>query len=75
MWEADCRNLGPTAAAVFLDALENGSEGEQFGALIGLRLFGYEAWADGYGDALLYRVREPVAQVWKMIQPKIRLPP
>jgi len=43
----------------FLVALENGTENEQYAALLALRLFGYEAWGVGYGDELVYEVKEP----------------
>jgi|EndMetStandDraft_8_1072994.scaffolds.fasta_scaffold418290_2 hypothetical protein len=58
-WLDACRALGPESAPELLDALEHGDEGEQYGAVIGLREFGYEVWAVGYGEDLGYSVRSP----------------
>jgi len=51
--------LEPESIPVFLDAHENGTENEQYAALLALRLFGCEAWGVGYGAELVYEVKEP----------------
>jgi len=54
-----------------LQALEDGTEIEQYAALLGLRLFGYEAYGQGYGRDLRYRVRAPEEAEAKIVKPKI----
>ncbi|KAB2910700.1 MAG: hypothetical protein F9K40_02085 [Kofleriaceae bacterium] len=68
-WQLECREFGPDAVDVALDALENGSENEQYVAVLALRLFGYEADAEGYDEELVYRVRAPDEQESRMITP------
>jgi hypothetical protein len=58
-WRGRCLSLGPTTSSVFIKVLENGDEAQQYGALVGLRLYGYEVWAEGYGLDVTYRVRAP----------------
>jgi hypothetical protein len=70
-WQQRCRALGPESIPVFLDVLENGEEAEQYSALLALRLFGYEAFGEGYGPELCYRVKEPGATDARLIRPKI----
>ncbi|GLY76789.1 hypothetical protein Airi01_050560 [Actinoallomurus iriomotensis] len=70
-WLDACRALGPESAPALLDALEHGDEGEQYGAVVCLRQFGYEAWAEGYGEELRYTVRFPDGEE-KLIEPDQR---
>lgn len=70
-WQARCRELGHESVPVFLDALENGDEPEQYAALLSLRLFGWEAFGEGYGSELRYRVTEPGGSNAKVIRPRI----
>ena len=58
-WIHECRSFGPDSAPELLEALERGDESEQYGAVVCLRQFGYEIWADGYGRELKYTVRPP----------------
>jgi len=67
----DFRDLGERCAPLLLDALQNGTEDEQYAAVLGLRLFGYYASADGYGGDLVFEVREPGATDVRIIKPKI----
>ena len=69
MWREHCRSLPADAPTVFLDLLGNGSEAEQYVALIALREFRFEAWGQGYGAALEYRVRRPGETEWLIIKP------
>lgn len=68
-WEQEGRAFGEEAIPVFLERLENGSYIEQHAALLGLRFFGYEAWAEGYWEGIVYKVRRP-DQDWRYIKPK-----
>jgi len=56
---------------VFLDAHENGTENEQYAALLALRLFGYEAWGVGYDDELVYEVKEPGSDAGRIVRPRV----
>jgi hypothetical protein len=67
-WIADCRRLGPESAPELLEALVHGDEGEQYGAVVGLREFGYEVWALGYDEDLRYTVRTPEGEE-RVIEP------
>jgi len=69
-WKVRCRALGPRAPAIFMEALEHGSESEQYAALIGLREFGYSTSAEGYGREVVYRIKPPgLAEL--VIRPKV----
>src|SRR5262245_48552014 len=70
-WQIRCRALGPACTPIFLEALEYGSESEQYAALLGLRLFGYEAFGEGYGPELQYSILAPGATQIQVIKPRI----
>ena len=70
-WERTCVSFGPAAPTIFLEALEHGTDGEQIVALYGLRLHGYEAFADGYDRDYLYRVKAPGESEPRIIRPKV----
>ena len=73
-WQAGCRQLGEDSTADLLDALQHGDEGEQYGAVIGLRVFGYEVWGVGYWDDLQYTVRPAGGEEVRTIVPDVRSP-
>ena len=70
-WHHNWRALGPGAASRLIEVLEHGTEDEQYSAVIALRLFGYEVWADGYGPDYFYELTEPGAHEKRIIKPKI----
>ena len=70
-WASACRSLGPTAAEAFLVVLTLGSGDEQYRALVGLRVLGYEAWAVGTGRKTMYAVRAPGAITAQTVVPKV----
>ena len=75
LWQRECCEFGPDAVDVALETLENRSENEQYAALLALRLLGYEAEAEGYDEELIYRVRAPHEQEWRVISPKLKPSP
>ena len=70
-WQRRCQALGPESVPAFLTVLEDGEEAEQYAALLGLRLFGYEAFGEGYGPDFYYHLKEPGATEVRVIKPKI----
>jgi hypothetical protein len=68
-WQEQVRTLGDRAPDVLLDALENGRENQQLVAVIALRYFGYESYAEGYGSKTVYKVRLPGAADLQTIIP------
>ena len=54
-----------------LDALSEGVFMEQYGAVLALRSIGAEAWAEGYGEDLVYRVRLRDSE-WQTVKPAVR---
>ncbi len=68
-WEAQCKQLGKDAPRVFLQALKKADEAEQYAALLGLRLYGFEVWGEGYGPDFFYKLRFPGEKQWKIIKP------
>jgi hypothetical protein len=72
MWEERARALPLSAASYCLNALVSGPEESHYAALLVLRTHGYEAWAEGYGKDLIYRVREPGRDDWRIITPRDR---
>ena len=68
-WQDDCNRLGPQAPKVFLEALRLGDETTHYPALLGLRIFGYEAWGVGDGRARTYKVRKVGTEEWILINP------
>jgi hypothetical protein len=75
-WKAECLSLGPGAIAVFLRALEYGSELEQYASLLGLRFHGYEISAEddeaGVAGDLVYRLREPDGAQSRVVVPRVK---
>lgn len=70
-WQSACDVLDCNAAPAMINALQSGSLLAQEAALLCLRRHGYEAWADGYGAHLKYRVRRVGESDWQHIQPEI----
>ena len=70
-WHERGRSLPPAEAVpAFIEALKQGSESQQYAALLGLRLFGFSAFAEGYGSDFIYRLKAPGASVDEVIKPK-----
>lgn len=63
VWAGEVRRVGRGAEAHFLNALSNGTDADQYAALIALRVLGCEAWAEGYDADLTYRVRNDNREV------------
>lgn len=53
-------------------ALAEGNQNAQYGALLALRKYGYEAWATGHGDDRIFKVRRIGETDWTFIEAKIR---
>lgn len=71
-WKARGADLPPDSPRVFLTALKDGSEPEQYAALLGLRFFfDYEAFGHGYGNEFFYEVRAPGEAVSRIISPTV----
>ena len=68
-WKNLARALGKDASTVALQVLAVGSEGEQYAALLALREVGFEAWGEGYGSQLTYKVRKIGETEWIVIKP------
>ena len=68
-WQEECRNLGQGAADVLMEALETGEENQQCVAVVALRYFGYESYAEGFGSKTVYKVRRPGATEVQTITP------
>jgi hypothetical protein len=70
-WQERCLRLpADEAVSGFIDALKHGSEAQQYSALLGLRLFGFEATAEGYGSKLMYKIRPPKNMSDEIIKPE-----
>ena len=70
-WKAEWMSIGPASAPRLLEALAQGGYNEQYSALLALRLFGYDACADGYGPEMVYLVVEPDGRDKTTIRPRI----
>jgi hypothetical protein len=59
-WKRECLRLGERAEKSLLNVLRSkaAGESEKYGAVLALRLMGYEAHGKGYGDDLTYIVRD-----------------
>lgn len=68
-WQEECNRLGATAPSVFIGALAFGPEHTHYPALLGLRIFGYEAWGEGDGNARTYKIRPSQGSEWQNIVP------
>jgi hypothetical protein len=68
-WREDVRKLGPDAPKIFIQAMREGDEAEQYTAVWGLRYFGYESHGEGYGPELIYKHRAPGQTEWVTILP------
>ena len=70
-WQARCREFSPDLAIpAFIEALREGSENRQYSALLGLRIFGFSAFAEGDGAECTYRLRAPDGITEEVIKPK-----
>jgi len=56
-WDDRAKALGRNAYKYLLTFLLWGNTAEQYAALVALRALGYEAWGEGYGNEITYRVR------------------
>lgn len=75
-WAARCRALGPDAPTTLLEILREGvideEEGEEeYAAVLGLRVHGYEACGVGRPTIVEYKVRAPGAEAFETIVRKI----
>jgi hypothetical protein len=69
-WQARCREFSPSEAIpAFIEALQEGSESRQYSALLGLRLFGFSAFAEGDGPERVYRISSDATSE-EVIKPK-----
>lgn len=68
-WQERVKALGDGAAAVLLEALETGRENQQCVAVVALRYFGYESYAEGYGSKTIYKIRRPGSAETQIIVP------
>ena len=65
-WKQECLRLGRSAPRELVRALRcNASEMEKYGAVLALRLLGFEAFGEGYGKNLKYVVRGPKGRLLK----------
>jgi hypothetical protein len=69
-WKESARLLGNNGSSVALQLLHFGSEPEQYASLLALRELGFEAIAEGYGPALIYKVRKLPDEEWETIVPE-----
>jgi hypothetical protein len=70
-WQNRCRALSAAEAVPqFIATLKEGSESQQYAALLGLRMFGFSAFAEDYGPNFVYRIRAPGTSVEEVIKPK-----
>lgn len=58
-WERTCLRLGEGIAPLCIGALRHGPDSTHYGALLALRLFGFEAWGSGHGRATVYEITPP----------------
>ena len=68
-WQEECNRLGPGSSPIFIEALRVGMANTHYPALLGLRMFGYEAWGEGDGDKRTYKIRLQGATEWERINP------
>ena len=72
-WKEQWRTFDARCIPVLIDALANGEYNEQYAALIGLREFGYYAYAVGYEPDRRYEIMAPGATEKTVIVPRIQL--
>jgi hypothetical protein len=70
-WNRLAAALPIESAPLLIAALEHGDLIAQEGALLALRRLGYESFADGYDDDLVYKVRAPGDAAVQTIRPRI----
>jgi hypothetical protein len=68
-WQQDVKSLGDEAPRVFIQALNEGDEAEQYTAILGLRSFGYDAYGDGYGPSTIFKYKAPGSSEWTIVFP------
>lgn len=73
-WSRRAAEFGSDAPAAFMRALAEGDYNAQYAALLALRHYGYEAWAQGYWEEVVYKVRSVDESEWRYIEPKIKNP-
>jgi hypothetical protein len=69
IWQENCNRLGKESIPILIDCLKTGLENTHYPSLLALRMFGYEAWANGDGKKRTYRVKAPSDQDWTIIVP------
>ena len=70
-WKRDCASLGAAAPTVLLEVLRDGDQTQQEGALLCLRVHGFEAYGVGLPTIVEYKVRGPGAKEFETIKPEI----
>ncbi|MEW6736999.1 MAG: hypothetical protein AB1489_37265 [Acidobacteriota bacterium] len=70
-WAKHLLAYGESVPAVLLDILENGLFQQKPAAIYGLRVFGYEAVAEGSWENEIYKVKRKQDADWITIKPKI----
>jgi hypothetical protein len=70
-WRVACGQLGHGAAKTLLDVLRSGDQTQQDGAILCLRVHGFEAWGVGLPAITEYLVRGPDAEEFETIHPAI----
>lgn len=71
-WNERAASFGPNAPVFFIQALAEGNQNAQYGAVLALRHYSYEVWAEGDGDDEIYKVRKVGENDWTYIVPKIK---
>jgi hypothetical protein len=70
-WKIDCDILQGDVIPICRQALPTGSLDEQYAAVLTLRRHGYEAWANGYNEDLIFKLRRVGDADWEIIHPQI----
>lgn len=69
LWQEEVKGLGEDAPRIFIQALKEGTETEQYTAVVGLRYLGYESHGDGYGSKMVYKYKPPGSSEWTTVVP------